>query len=381
MFRSTLIAGAATAALLLLTLGAGPASAATWTVVPAPPTGQGGAVNSISAPTDTDAWAVGDDGSAAFSDHWNGTAWSQVPIPSFPCTGVRCYVHLTKVSASATNAWALGAYSPKPGYQSLFTLYWNGSTWTSSAGSLGATVDVVSSTDAYAPNGPYVGRWNGTAWSDLPTPPNPPGPDEGDLTTISATSATNVWAVGTYDPAYSSESYDNYSVHWNGSAWTEVPMPLPSSSDPLLDYQINSIDAISPTNVWAVGDSGDNVAGFYSSGGGGTPQATLIEHYNGTSWSIVSSPATGSAPALTGVTSSSAGIVWAVGYDTGATGSQSLIENWNGSAWTTVSSPEVGSSDGLSSVSTTPGDAIVWAAGTSSNGTTASANPLVLQNG
>jgi len=322
MFRSTLITGATTAALLLLTLGAGPASAATWTVVPAPPTGQGGVVNSISAPTDTDAWAVGDDGSAAFTDHWNGTAWSQVAIPSFPCTGVRCYVHLTKVSASATNAWALGAYSPKPGYQSFFTLYWNGSTWTSSAGSLGATVDVVSSTSAYAPDGPYVGQWNGTAWSNLPTPPNPPGPDEGDLTTISATSATNVWAVGTYDPAYSSRSYDNYSVHWSG-----------------------------------------------------TPQATLIEHYNGTSWSIVSSPAAGSA--LTGVTNSSASSVWAVGY----AGSQSLIENWNGSAWTTVSSPVVGSSDSLSSVSTTPGDAIVWAAGSSSNGTAASANPLVLQNG
>jgi hypothetical protein len=377
MIRSTLIAVAAATVLLLPVLGAGSAAAAAWTVVPAPPTGQGGVVNSISAPTDTDAWAVGDDGSAAFIDHWNGTAWSQVAVPTFPCTGVRCYVHLTDVSATATIAWALGSYSPKPGYQSLFTLTWNGSTWTSNGGSLGAMVDAVSSTAAYAPAGPYVGQWNGTGWADLTTPPDPPGPDEGDLTAVSATSASDVWVVGTYDPAFSSESYDNYSVHWNGSAWTEVAMPLPSSSDPLFDYQINSIDAISPTNVWAVGDSGDNVADFYSSGGGGTPQATLIEHYNGTSWSIVSSPATGSTPALTGVTSSSASNVWAVGHS----GSQSLIESWNGSAWTTVSSPQVGTSDSLSSVSTTPGDAIVWAAGSSSTGSASSANPLVLQNG
>ena len=81
---------------------------------------------------------------------------------------------------------------------------------------------------------------------------------------------------------------DNYSVHWNVRAWTEIAMPVVSSTDPLLDYQFNSIDAISPTNVWAVGEVGDNVADYFSSGGGGAPSGTLIEHYDGTSWSIVS---------------------------------------------------------------------------------------------
>ena len=47
----------------------------------------------------------------------------------FPCTSTRCYVHLFSVSASATDTWVLGAYSPKPGYQTLFTLRWNGSAW------------------------------------------------------------------------------------------------------------------------------------------------------------------------------------------------------------------------------------------------------------
>ena len=374
MLRSIL--AAATAAVAALILGAGPALAAgSWTVVPVPP--GGGEITGISAPTGTDAWAVGDVGTAAFIDHWNGTAWSPTTVPTFPCTGDRCYVHLFSVSASATTAWALGAYSPKPGYQSFFTLSWNGSAWIA-GGNIGTAVDAVSPTLGYAVDEYAVDQWTGTGWSGMPTPPNPPFLVEGDLTTISATSATNVWAVGTYDPAYSSEAYDNYSVHWNGSAWTEVAMPLPNnSSDPLLDYQINSIDAISPTNVWAVGDSGDNVADFYSSGGGGTPANTLIEHYNGTSWSIVPSPATGANASLTGVTSTSASNVTAVGSDTpaGATGRQSLIENWNGSAWTTVSSPAVGTSDVLNSVSTSPGAAIIWAAGSSSTGS------LLLQNG
>jgi hypothetical protein len=375
MFRSTLAAAAAAVAALLAAAGAGPALAAGWTVVPTPPTGQAGFVTSISAPTATDAWAVGDSGTGsvtgAFTDHWNGTAWSQVPIPAFPCTGDRCYVHLFSVSASATDAWALGAYSPKPGYKTYFTLHWNGSAWSASDGLLGALVDDVSSTDAYAADGYLIWQWNGTGWASS-TPPNPPGPDEGDLTAVSATSASDVWAVGTYDPAYSSPIYDNYSVHWNGTAWTDVAMPLPASSDPDLDYQINAIDAISPTNVWAVGEVGDNVASFYASGGGGTPQSALIEHYNGTSWRIVANPS-GSPASLASITATSASNVWAVG---GA-----ITENWNGSAWTTVPIPEVGTSDNLASVSTSRGAAAVWAAGSSNTGTSASTNPLILLNG
>ena len=40
-------------------LGASPAGASSWTVVPSPPS-SGGFFNAVSARTDTDAWAVGD---------------------------------------------------------------------------------------------------------------------------------------------------------------------------------------------------------------------------------------------------------------------------------------------------------------------------------
>lgn len=55
-----------------------------------------------------------------------------------------------------------------------------------------------------------------------------------------------------------------------------------------------------------------------------------------------------------------------------------LIDRWNGSAWTTVTSPDVGSSSLLTSVSTTPGAAIVWAVGY--RGASGSFNPLALEN-
>ena len=329
----------------------------------------------ISAPSGTDAWAVGDVGRSAFADHWNGTTWSQVAIPSFPCTTTTaCFVRLFSVSATVSDAWVLGVYSPKGyGFQGLFSLYWNGSGWTTRSNP-GTTLDDLGPTSVYGLNGPFLEQWNGTGWTTNYNLPPAPGPAEGDLTTISATSASNLWLVGTYDPAYSSQSYDNYSLHWNGSSWTEIPMPLPPSSDPLFDYQINAIDAISPTNVWAVGEAGDNVARYFSSGGG-TPSATLIEHYNGTSWSIVPSPATGTAPSLTGVAALSASAVWAAG----TAGAQTLTEQWNGSVWTTVPSPDPGSSDNLASISASPDTGTVWAAGASSSGTRTSSNPLILQ--
>lgn len=55
-----------------------------------------------------------------------------------------------------------------------------------------------------------------------------------------------------------------------------------------------------------------------------------------------------------------------------------LIQHWNGTAWTTVSSPNVGAASRLVSVSTKPGAAIVWAAGYS--GVSRSFNPLALEN-
>ena len=76
----------------------------------------------------------------------------------------------------------------------------------------------------------------------------------------------------------------------------------------------------------AVGGSGDDVIGL-----GGSPSSTLIEHYNGTAWSIVPSPSPGTDNALTGVTESSATDLWAVGYDipTGAAQAQTLTLNWS----------------------------------------------------
>ena len=146
--------------------------------------------------------------------------------------------------------------------------------------------------------------------------------------------------------------WDPYSVHWNGTKWRLVRMPQ------ITGAVFTSADAISPANVWAVGNS---------------QSGPLIAHWNGTAWTITPSPAAGT---LTGITARSASDVWAVGYTTGP---QTLTLHWDGTTWTTVPSPNVGSASQLTSVSASPGAAIVWAAGYS--GLSGSFNPLTLRNG
>jgi hypothetical protein len=75
----------------------------------------------------------------------------------------------------------------------------------------------------------------------------------------------------------------------------------------------------------------------------GSSPHTLVEHWNGAAWSIVTSPNATQDTELLGVTCTSASDCWAVGnYLTDITGNlyyQTLIEHWNGSSWRRVPSP------------------------------------------
>jgi hypothetical protein len=389
------VAAASTA----LVLSAGSAFAAGgWTIVTAPPTGQNATLQGVATVSDSDAWAVGfgsghaftNVGAKALIDNWNGTAWSQATVPATPGNTAL----LNAVSASsAADAWAVGRTQVNKSSFEALALHWNGAAWAVSPGLstalFGGTYAVgvtdINPTDVYAIGdnsslaSGELAQWNGTSWTHVsyPLPTNTGFPNT--LNAIAANGPNDVWVVGSYMIQISQTNlrYETFSLHWNGSTWAVVPMPLVSGSDTLLAYEFGSIVVNSPTDVWAVGGSGDHVIGI-----GGSPSSTLIEHWNGTAWSIVPSPSPGSNAGLTGVTTSNASNdIWAVGSDTpaGASQPQTLTLNWNGTAWTTVTSPNAGSSDMLSSVATRPGAAIVWAVGDS--GSSGSFNPLILQNG
>ncbi len=376
-------------------LSAGPALAAGgWAIVAAPPTGQNATLTSVATVSDSDAWAAGYHSGAAFTnvgakallDNWNGTAWSQVAVPATPGNTAL----LTGVSASGTtDAWAVGRTQVNKSSFEGLALHWTGTAWSVSpgfpaalsplGGASAAGVTDISPGDAYAignsattASGSLV-HWNGTAWSPVTLPLPAHANSNTTLNAISAHGPGDVWIVGTYLDSANGRN-ETFSEHFNGTAWKVVRMPPVNSPNRNAFFQFNAINTNSPSDVWAVGDRG--VIDMPSS------QKTLIEHFNGTAWSLVPSPSPGSAGTLSGVTTSNAANnVWAAGADVpaGKSAGQTLTLNWNGTAWNVVPSPNTGSTDAVGAVATSPGAAIVWAAGQS--GPPGSTNPLVLRNG
>lgn len=162
-------------------------------------------------------------------------------------------------------------------------------------------------------------RWNGTAWSQVPSPDPEPNGDW--LGSVSALSPTDAWAVGV---GRNSAGVDQTLIlHWNGTAWSQVSSPDPSSTG----NELTGIDAISGSRAWAVGNYGSH---------------TLILRWNGHAWSQVPSPNPGiGGDVLTSVSAASRTDAWAVGtylHGAGATDA-SLTLHWNGIAWSRVKSP------------------------------------------
>jgi hypothetical protein len=89
--RTAVVLPAVAAALALASPAlAAPAWVITPTVNPSPlKVAFSNVLNAVGARTSTDAWAVGnflgpndDDGQVMLTEHWNGSAWSQVPTPN-----------------------------------------------------------------------------------------------------------------------------------------------------------------------------------------------------------------------------------------------------------------------------------------------------------
>jgi len=94
---------------------------------------------------------------------------------------------------------------------------------------------------------------------------------------------------------------------------------------------LSAVAAVSPSDVWAVGNQTDSNGKI----------KTLIEHFDGSAWSVVASHNPGSSgDQLYGLTAISAHSVWAVGQRLGSSGpDRALIEHWDGTSWSVVSSP------------------------------------------
>ena len=93
--------------------------------------------------------------------------------------------------------------------------------------------------------------------------------------------------------------------HWNGSTWTVIESPNVSNDIGVLNT-LTGISGSSSNDLYAVGF-------FSNSSTAGQPE-TLVEHFDGINWSILSSPTRGLAQHLNGVFAlPNSNDVWTVG--------------------------------------------------------------------
>jgi hypothetical protein len=319
----------------------------------------------VSALSPTAAWAVGEFSAGAGDQtlvlRWNGTKWTH---PSSPSPGGTNGSELRAVSAeSGSDVWAVGWFATASRINTLI-LRWNGTSWTQVASpSPGVSqaflngVTVLSPTNAWAVGEYFDGtsdltlilHWNGTNWTQVASP-TPPGSDA-NLNGVSAHSASDIWAVGASGSGGNSSTF---ALHWDGGVWTQVPTPNPLGTSPVL----NGVSASSATNAWATGT-------FF----GGAQSSTLTERWNGTKWKVVASPNPGGSNAslLTGAATLSKTNAWASGYYSNGTQFLSLILHWNGTTWSQVTSPNPGThSNSLNAISADAANN-AWVAGEDNN--------------
>lgn len=267
-----------------------------WSTVAVPmPAGATGAqLDGVDEPSSGDVWAVGNMTTSAGAErtlieHFDGTAWAVVPSPD-PRTGPGASDELKGIGGtSAGDLWAVGEYSDGQNFNAMLFAHWNGTKWSfvkepaalhNSA--FGNAVTVLSPTDAWAvgENGLQTAtlsaHWNGTAWSFVRTPFPQDGNDpQNFLTGVTATGPGDVWASG-YEGNVNQQNFSlPYVLHWDGTAWSLTETPNAGSEGSLLA----GVTALSPTDVWAAGQTGESDGALL----------TLTEHFNGQAWSVAPS--------------------------------------------------------------------------------------------
>ena len=148
-----------------------------------------------------------------------------------------------------------------------------------------------------------------------------PNPHFGTLLGISGLSNSELWAVGYfYDQPQG--RYRPLAEHWDGRRFHYVAAPTASRG-----YNaFNAVATIAPDDAWAVGYQAPVYYSYVHS--------PLIEHWDGSSWRVVSSPFRGEGE-LTAIAALGADDVWAVGFRS-ANPYGSLILHWNGAVWSIV---------------------------------------------
>jgi len=221
---------------------------------------------------------------------WNGEAWSQMPLPG--TAGLGTFPQVEGVGRTpGGDLWVVG-YLRTP-----------------------APTDQL----------PLLMRWRNGTWDQITTPTlrpqntHPFGPRGGVANDATGLSDDDVWVVGTAAGLGDASSTSvPLALHYDGSAWVDVPVPLMGNRH----NAFQAVSASAPDNVWAVGTWRNQAGGFKA----------LIERWDGASWSPVSNPGDGLGEwEAFSVLALAPDDVWVSGTFPGST----HLTHWNGSGWET----------------------------------------------
>jgi hypothetical protein len=321
----------------------------------------GSSLEDISCTSPTSCVAVGDVRrrpveSVPLAERWNGLRWTieQTASP----TGAS-YGELDGVSCTSRRACiAVGSYVNRAGNTVTLAERWNGSSWRIQATPnpldawspirASATGPVLNGVSCDSPTtcvavGEYsirssgqlltlVERWNGGRWTIASTPQPRGHPPLG----VTCFSANRCIAVGSGYPGWQSSPLVE---RWNGAVWVIQRAAKETVSGSSADSSLARVSCSSATACTAVG--------WTSTPGNEGRYWTLIERWDGTSWTTQQSP-----PAVTsahrdsglyGVTCRSATSCTAVGSYWPVTDEElphtPLVEGWNGKRWAVQKTP------------------------------------------
>ena len=315
-----------------------------WVRQPTPNRGHlGDDLAGVAALSPTDIWAVGsfalDTGNShTLVEHSDGTTWTRVKSPN-PHTASSQLVGAA--ADSPDDVWAVGFSDLGDGRHTRTLIeHEDGTGWVQvpsanpdKRSDILEAVAALSPTDLWAVGGArrsaLIEHDDGTGWSAQAVPRIG---QQDRLTGVSATSSTDVWAVG-YAYMIKHDTLRTIVLHNDGTGWTISPTEGGSNA------RFFGVDALSATNVWAVG--------AYTPGPPGSRIDTLVEHFDGTSWSVVPSPNANGGTVFQAIGGTSPSDLWAVGYSFNGPTTYTLVEHWNGAGWSIQASPSHGANNEL----------------------------------
>jgi len=326
-----------------------------------------------------DVWAVGFKGqnepfneAQTLTAHWNGTAWTVIPSPNVSKRGCTFPDSaLTAVSGAASDdVWAVGYASTCAEFNPLI-MHWDGLQWSlvpsprlsnQNNNQLNG-VFAVSSDDVYAVgtqanaansgNLTLIEHWDGTQWR-VQASPNL-NRDGNYLLGVSGTSASDLWAVG--EAVAPNTPIKTLVEHFDGTKWSLIPSPNPLTG--ASDFNIlTAVTATSPSDATAVGFVLDSAA---------IAEFTLVEHWDGRKWTVIpSANASNTVNKLLGVSALSPTDIYAAGFfidNASLDQEKSLVEHFDGASWSVIPSPATGRAQNLNGVFALPGTGDVWITG------------------